>query len=298
MKVKKIKEPFTVPFGEFVKVTEAGNIVEVMYSEKRSKGNDIKKIDKDRYVNVKTGEIKEYMHTENRAQNPNELRKTFKKIREIVNCNTAEPHKCRWVTITYPGANMNDPKKLYEDTKKFIKKLRYHYGHFEYIQVAEPHQKGGFHIHMFLIFDKLERAPFIDNKDLEKIWNHGYTDIQKVDNNDNQGAYLTAYLGDIPVEDVKYIKNKDALIGLDIKEGTDGKAYIKGARLHMYPSHFNIFRCSRGVKRPIKNYMPIEKAQKKISSAKLTFEKTLSLSDEESNYENTLNYKYYNRKRK
>jgi hypothetical protein len=74
------------------------------------------------------------------------------------------------------------------------------------------------------------------------------------------------------------------------------KKIIKGGRLHMYPAHFNLYRCSRGIKAPdiIKE---IEKdVQKKIkaSSAKLTFEKTISIHDADAGYKDTLNYRYYN----
>ena len=50
------------------------------------------------------------------------------------------------------------------------------------------------------------------------------------------------------------------------------KAVIKGARLHLYPSGFNLYRCSRGVKRPEVLHMTEGEAQQIIGAAPLTYE--------------------------
>lgn len=292
MEIRKIDNVSIDIFSE-VKVTTCGNIVEVMYSEHSSNGNTIRKLNANEYVNLATGEVKEYMHTENRAQSKNELRKTFKRIRDVINCNVDKPYKCRWVTITY-AENMTDTGRLYKDVEKFIKRLRYQYGQFEYINIAEPQGRGAWHVHSILIFPT--RAPFIDNKDMSSIWGYGTTDTQKLEDNDNLGAYLSAYLGDIDLESVDDIQTAIMVNGLEIKE-SNGKRYVKGGRLHMYPTNFNILRCSRGVKRPsIERITEIE-AQKKVSAGTLTFEKTIHLLDEENEFENTINYRYYNLKR-
>lgn len=280
-----------------VKVTTSGNIVEVFYSKRKSTGNNIIKLSNNEYIDISTGEIKEYKHTENRSQSKNELRKTFKKIRDVINCNVSNPHNCKWVTLTY-RENMQDTVRLYKDVERFIKRLRYVYGKFEYIQVAEPQGRGAWHLHMIMIFNT--KAPFIDNKKMSDIWGHGYTDTQKLDNVDNIGAYLSAYLGDISMDDI----NKDPMnnielinkcIGLEVKE-VDGKKYIKGGRLHMYPTKFNIYRCSRGVKRPTVEKMYEKEAQKKVSAATLTYEKTIQITDDDG-FNNVLNYRYYNMKK-
>lgn len=297
MEITRLGE-FKVNENCMIKMTTCGNVIELMYSEKKSNGNTIRKLDDYHYVDIATGEIKEYNKTTNRAQSPNELRKTFKKIRDIINCNVDKPYKCRWVTLTY-AENMTDSKRLYEDTKAYIKRLRRRVGHFEYIQVAEPQGRGAWHIHMIMVFNK--RAPFIANKDMTEIWGHGATDTQKIGKNDNLGAYLSAYLGDIFVDDVKDAETALNLVGKEVKEidyQGKKKRVIKGGRLHMYPAKFNIIRCSRGIKRPEVAYMSEEIAQKKVSSAKLTFEKTIHLCDKENEFDNTINYRYYNRVRK
>lgn len=292
MKVEKVKD---IEISELanVKVTTSGHIVEVMYMEKKSKGNHIVKISSNEYLDKLTGEIKEYQKTDNRSQSRNELRRTFKRLRDIVNCNVSDPKNCRWVTLTY-AENMTDSVKLYRDCEKLIKKLRYRYGKFEYIQVAEPQGRGAWHIHMVMIFDK--KAPYIDNKDMASIWGHGFTKTQKMDNNDNLGAYLSAYLGDVELDSVKDdVRAMSECVGLEIKE-VDGKKYIKGGRLHMYPTGFNIYRCSRGIKRPLVEDMIEHDIKEKVSAATLTFQKTIKVSNDDG-YENIINYRYYNMKR-
>lgn len=292
LKVEKVED---IEISELakVKVTTSGHIVEVMYMEKKSKGNHIIKISSNEYLDKLTGEIKEYQKTDNRSQSKNELRKTFKKLRDIVNCNVTNPKNCRWVTLTY-AENMTDSVKLYRDCEKLIKKLRYRYGKFEYIQVAEPQGRGAWHIHMVMIFDK--KAPYIDNKDMADIWGHGFTKTQKMDDNDNLGAYLSAYLGDVELDSVKDdIGAMSECVGLEIKE-VDGKKYIKGGRLHMYPTNFNIYRCSRGIKRPIVEELIEHDIKEKVSAATLTFQKTIKVSNDDG-YENIINYRYYNMKR-
>lgn len=276
-----------------VKVTTTGNIIEIMYKEKSSIGNNIKKLNANEYIDISTGEIKEYKHTDNRSQSKNELRKTFKKIRDIINCNVDKPNNCKWVTLTY-AENMTDTKRLCKDVEKYIKRLRYKYGKFEFIQVAEPQGRGAWHIHMIMIFDR--KAPYIDNKDMQDIWGYGFTNTRKLDDIDNLGAYLSAYLGDVSFDE---INNDFALIqkclGKEVKQ-VDDKYYIKGGRLHLYPTGFNIYRCSRGVKRPVVEKMFEEQARKKVSAATLTFQKTINIKDGDE-FSNTINYRYYNIKK-
>jgi len=76
------------------------------------------------------------------------------------------------------------------------------------------------------------------------------------------------------------------------------KSVLKGGRLHLYPPKFNLYRCSKGIKKPIVNYEEEFQAQKKISAATLTFERTIKITDTNSSYDNTINYRYYNLKRK
>jgi hypothetical protein len=152
------------------------------------------------------------------------------------------------------------------------------------------------------IFD--HTAPFIQNEVLRDIWGHGFVTIKKLDDVDNVGAYLTAYLGDMEVGEA--LKENIDINGMEVKNieylDPDGskksKYYIKGGRLHMYPAKFNLYRNSRGVKKPIEEYCTEAEAIKKVSAATLTFQTTHLYTSPEDGFSCVIDKKYYNSKRK
>lgn len=314
MKIEKVEENVRPTDWQMVRVKEMGNVVEVMYQEKRSSENVIKKINANEYIDTRTGEIKEFVHIENRGQAVNEVRKSLSRLRDYINTNVTDVSKCKWVTLTYKE-NMTNTEKLYEDFKNFNKRMRYYLSKqgfkYEYIVAMEPQGRGAWHAHMLMIFDT--KAPYIDNDSvMSEIWGHGFTNTKKLDGSiDNLGAYLTAYLGDMELQegvnavglDNIFDKNgncKYSVSNVEVDEDTKkvSKAYIKGLRMALYPPKFNIYRCSRGVKKPIVSYESEKLAQKKISAGTLTFERTIKLTDSDSDYVNHINYRYYNLIRK
>lgn len=76
------------------------------------------------------------------------------------------------------------------------------------------------------------------------------------------------------------------------KQG-QSKAVIKGARLNLYPPGFNLYRCSRGIKRPEIWQTTEREAQAEISGMPLTYEKTISITDASGAVRNIINYRTY-----
>ena len=76
------------------------------------------------------------------------------------------------------------------------------------------------------------------------------------------------------------------------------KSVLKGARLNLYPSNFNMLRCSRGIKRPVEEMMSQEEANKKVLGATKTFESAIKLTDLENEFESVIIREQYNRLRK
>ena len=310
MKVEKLEENYKVKNYQMVRVKEMGNVVELMFQENRNNSNVIKKISANEYIDTRTGEVKEFVHIENRSQAVNEVRKSLSRLRDYINTNVTNVEYCKWVTLTYKE-NMTDTKKLYKDFEKFNKRLRYALSKegykYEYIVAMEPQGRGAWHAHMLMIFDC--KAPYIDNDFMAKTWSHGFTSTKKLDKNiDNLGAYLTAYLGDMElteaVENVGLFNIMDKnsninypVVEVEVNEGDKkvSKAILKGLRMVLYPPKFNLYRCSRGIKKPIVSYEREIDAQKKISAGTLTFERTIKLTDADSDYSNVINYRYYNR---
>ena len=310
MKIEKLEENYKVKNYQMVRVKEMGNVVELMFQENRNNSNVIKKISANEYIDTRTGEVKEFIHIENRSQAVNEVRKSLGRLRDYINTNVTDVECCKWITLTY-AENMTDTKRLYEDFKKFNMRMRYALSKegykYEYIVAMEPQGRGAWHAHMFMIFDC--KAPYIDNDFMAKTWSHGFTSTKKLDKNiDNLGAYLTAYLGDMElteaVENVGLFNIMDKnsninypVVEVEVNEGDKkvSKAILKGLRMVLYPPKFNLYRCSRGIKKPIVSYEREIDAQKKISAGTLTFERTIKLTDADSDYSNVINYRYYNR---
>lgn len=297
MEVKKLDFHVRPMENGIVRLKTMGNVQEIFWSSKRSSGNFIQKLDKDHYVNLQTGEYLEFEHQKNRSENLQSVARSLSQGRDLLNANIVDTKKCRWVTLTYSD-NMTDPKKLQKDFENFNVRLRRKYGHYEYITAAEPQGRGAWHLHVVLIFSG--PAPYIPNEIMAAAWKQGFVTVKKLDDVDNVGAYLTAYLGDLELTEAKFegVKGKIKEVDVEVDGTMQKKRYVKGGRLCMYPPGFHIFRWSKGIKKPTVTYMTAGEANEKVGAATLTFEKTVALSDETSSFEATLNYRYYNSKRR
>ncbi len=286
-----------------VTVKECGNVIEVRYAVHGPPEISIAKMNINEYVDLRTGEVKEFQHTANRAENKSSVAQSLRKLRDLINANLEDAETALWVTLTY-RENMRDTKRLYEDFHAFWKRFRRYLdkqGHppGEYIIAAEPQGRGAWHLHCIFLFPS--KAPYIPNADIARIWGHGFTKTKGLRNIDNPGLYLTAYLGDMEfTEAVTSGAKRGRLVEVDTKDEQgqkQKKAVVKGARLHLYPPGFNLYRSSRGVKRPKVCTISEGEAQKLIGTAPLTYEKTISITGEDGEVKNIINYRQYNRQR-
>ena len=285
----------------YVKVTTMNHIVEIQYLEKQNSTSFIRKLDADHYTDIRTGEIREIRHTENRSQGINSLQKTFNRLRELINTNFVGSPNELFVTLTYRGElQTNDTKRIYEDFKNFMKRLKYAYKKsttIDYINVLEPHASGNFHMHVLLRFNDVDRVDYIRNDYLRDMWGHGFVTIQSLKGVDNIGAYLSAYLADIeiPEDRLDNLSGHPDLIEKDVKGKK--KKFLKGARLVFYPTGVNIYRKSKGIRDAEKEKMSYKNAQKKVGSVKPHFKYGVELIDNENDFRNTLIKEQYNLKR-
>ena len=301
------EEMSLIPFKSFVKVTKTKHIIEVQHMEKMNTRANILKLDKHTYIQLDTGEIKEFNHKENRQQNLNSLRKTFKQLRYLINNNFEGKANELHVTLTY-RENMTDTKKLYQDFDKFMKKLKYRYRNettIDYINVLEPQERGAWHCHLLIRFNDLDKI-YIPNKfdeennpinaPLYEMWGNGWVTIKTLKDVDNIGAYLSAYLADIELtEENKAIAYRDeAEVVTKQIEGKD-KKIIKGGRLHMYPVGMKLYRRSKGIVKPERKNMRYEDIKKIVGSAKPHYSKTFDIKIDE--FENSITFEQYNLKR-
>lgn len=284
------------------KVTTSGNITEIMQLQHKNDDCPITSIDANHYVLNATGEVFEYNRTTNRAENSaakSRMAASMKAVRDIINCNCTELKNCRWMTFTY-AENMTDTKRLYADRKAFWMRVkRWHKKNElpmpEYISICEPQGRGAWHLHELWIYPG--KAPFLPNHEIAALWQQGFVTVKKLDSCDNVGAYLTAYLCDVPVEEYEgTYKERDLKTAqVTLEDGsTAEKKLVKGARLNMYPPKMNFYRCSRGVKRPEVEWTALDLAKEKVREATLTYSSAIRLVDTETDFSNDILYEYYN----
>ncbi|MFY9715945.1 MAG: hypothetical protein WAJ84_05045 [Candidatus Rhabdochlamydia sp.] len=286
-------EQVTIKKSAVVTLTDMGHIVEIQHMEKKNTTCYIKKIDADRYVNLETGEIHDFEKSSNRSESENSLRKTFKKMRYLINYNFKGNPNELFVTFTFAKESF-DSKMVYKDFDKFIKRLRYKYKKtttIDYLNVVEPHASGQWHSHMLIRFNDLDKV-YIPNAELNELWGHGFVTIQSLKNVDNIGAYVSAYLADVEVPEGHDCDSAN----LVVKE-VDGqeKRFIKGGRLWMYPPQMNLYRKSKGIEFPERVEMTYEDTKKVVGFRQPHYQKQYIV--ENVDFKNTITYEQYNLKR-
>ena len=261
MKEKKFLSPAEINFP-FVVRKECGHFSEVTHLQSLNDTTEPpRKFDKEHFIDSDGVLIPIKKHSENRSENRTSLANTFRNLRDVINCNCI-PQCSLWVTLTYKE-NMTDTAILTHDFDIFMKRLQRFVSKSDlksckYIAVAEPQARGAWHWHVILMFPVLK--PFISNDDIFRLWEHGFTKTKAFTDIDNIGAYLTAYLTDCELEQIPE-KYRCAMPNPDIKEvfTENGikKSIVKGGRLFMYPRNFNLYRCSKGLKRPKKDIFKV-----------------------------------------
>lgn len=220
----------------------AGNVLDLRQSTRSVGKSNVQWIDADHYIDLKTGEIKEAEHSVSRGDkmSVHQLRRSFREMRGIINSNfmgkNGEQNESL-ITLTY-HENMTDPLRLYCDLEKFIKKLKRRVGSIKYVTAVEPQGRGAWHAH--ILCKQLESGALVDKKLINQLWEHGIiVDVETLEEVDNVGAYLTAYLSNTP--------DQEGVNGKAV-----GKAVKKGNRLHMYPRGMHVYRASRNCEKPVK----------------------------------------------
>jgi hypothetical protein len=353
LKFKYLKNSYPIGDHAGVRVTEMGHIVEVISVDNMPDGLEgHRKIDKENYVIVdnsdvrlevheftdsktgdkrkfvvdeNTGEVytqHKYSLNENRSQNTAGIKRTMKKIRDLICANFTGANNELFIMLTYrpkeDGTPMNDVETASEDFDLFIKRFRRRYPDLQYIAILEPQENTAWHWHLlakFTKWDSNEQIRIDNNSIMEPLWRHGFTGTRPIKHVDNMGAYFSAYLGNVEINaenkdhyfDTLYKSGRD--INILEKEVTDEqgkkvtKKFIKGGRLHLYPSGTNIYRYSRGIVKPVTHKMAYIEAKKNIIGEKpVDYSRTVVIEDGENDGEdikkyNAVTYEQYNFKR-
>ena len=160
-------------------------------------------------------------------------------------------------------------------------------------------------------------APFIPNDIIAELWGNGFTKTKALNDVDNIGAYFSAYLADLPVDELDKMDAETvgiicATCPIEEKsfvhedETIKDKKFVKGARLYLYPPGMNLYRKSQGIKEPMEYPIPVtdyldiittyERHEKKASLGELTFSSASSLVGDDGRLINHINRYYFNTK--
>lgn len=258
IKIKKL--PYScLSSAEIIKVFEGNGIVEVESMQKApfSLSNRFVRLSGTEYLDKKTGEIKKYnKKAKTRNESPNELRKTFKALRRLINYNFCAGNNEKHITLTY-GKLQKDYKQVNSDFRQWWRKIKKHFPSLEYICVIEYQASGSIHLHVLVKDIDNEDLP-LDKTILNKTWKHGFSKVTDITNVSNIGAYFSARFTDIDLKE-------------DIQNENASKLILKGARLKLYKTGQKIFTTSRGIVRNKGHTVTQEELEEITRGAKLVF---------------------------
>lgn len=191
-----------------------------------------------------------------RTDNISTLKKSFKRNRDLINCNFTGADNELFVTLTYADrARGKNIKAVNADFDRFIKRIKrkthVSTANLVWFSALEPQADGTWHLHCLLKWQDRKRI-FIANTMLATLWGCGFTKTTAIDNVTNIGAYLTAYLTNIIVD--------STAINNIAKESTKWTMHHehmvqKSGRLGYYHAFTHVGRHSRNCKQPQTLYM-------------------------------------------
>ena len=215
----------------YIKVTDCGNTVLVKHCPfVPPEEPPVRRIDDAYYLVTSTAEVRRYApRSRVKGDNLASVRKSFNRLKSLINANCEHPSHIRYVTLTY-AENMTDNSRISKHMERFFSRMHGLYGDFEYIYVKERQARGAWHMHCVLFFPG--EAPYMPSSDddhpVRDAWGRGWVNVQGFRGSiNNLGNYLCAYLTD------------------------DREASKKGARLANYESGIRLYNCSRGIRRPL-----------------------------------------------
>lgn len=171
----------------YLKVITTGGVVEIYEYEKLPKLPGKKKEERNEHEFIEKYGNYEFDNTLTDRQN--NMHKSRNNFRRLITANFDSGSK--FITLTFKD-DITDVKWANREYKKFIQRLRYKYGKdFKYanvIQFQDKNRDGVVHYHM------MSDLPYIPQKELQKIWGHGFVGINKITHVDNVGAYMIRYM--------------------------------------------------------------------------------------------------------
>lgn len=189
-----------------IKIIQTGLYTEVIYFHDkifyRNENRELKKVNDEEIEEIKEIDIIE--EQEEKTRGIESIKKSKTNLRRLINSNLDQyQEKDKFLTLTYAN-EMKDRNKAYVDLKRFLEKVRYHFGkQVQYIGVMELQDgsrrkdkdktKATNNIHWHLLIFNM---PYVKKKELQRLWGKGIIDIRKIENYKDIAGYLANYLGD------------------------------------------------------------------------------------------------------
>lgn len=221
-------------FEPYVKRKDCGRFVKYCLQSHKPQAPRYQYLSEDWYINS-AGYLAKFVRSESKGDNLDSVRRSFARLRDIINANIVHPENVLFVTYTYDPKRLSVPltlKKVSKDMRNCFTRWRSSGHEFEYVYTIEQQGNGNWHQHCLMFFPS--PAPYVPQEDLETYWKLGFVRISKRFDAGEQ------------IEDVGAYVCADMTFG----EAGDEHGREKVERLKSYPSGAHLYRCSRGIVRP------------------------------------------------
>ena len=260
---------------------DSAEVVTVKNSGGSAALSGIKRISKNQYKKVETGEVFNYNTNTNRTDNTISIKNSLKKLRVLIKNNFVELESFL-VTLTYKD-EMFEFSKAVQDYTEFYKKLKKHYNYyrFEYLRIIEPTAKGEWHIHvLFKLAEKVDKF-YISQEKIQSIWGHGSVKVRQVYNVEGVEKYFCTY------------SNGGKALTAKVKP----KYIKKQERWKYYPYRARIFAKSNGIIYPQTLNVKRNQVDEILKGYKQTSANTLLVRNiETGKVLNKVNYEHYKKR--
>ena len=149
-------------------------------------------------------------------------------IRGLVNSN---PQLNKFLTLTFAD-NVKDLSVANYEFKKGCQRIRDKFGKWSYVAIVEFQERGAVHYHLVCDLD------YIPKKFLEKVWNNGFIQINRIRVQKEVGGYFVKNLCNYNVHNLGAVSSS---------HGTKDNYQVESERLAGRKKFFS----SRGLNRPI-----------------------------------------------
>lgn len=241
----------------------------------------IKRISKNEYVKVETGEVFKYNTNANKTDNTVSIKKSLKNLRKLILNNFVE-FESIFITLTYKD-EMFDFAQAVQDYTKFFESLKKHYKHYnlKYLRIIEPTDKGNWHIHVLLKpAEKVDKF-YISQEKVQSIWKHGSVKVEQIHNIEGLANYFCTYSNDDKA----------------LPEKAKPKHVKKQERWKYYPYRARIFAKSNDIVYPKTVKAKRGQVDELLKDYKRVSASTLTVKDSETGrVVNKVNYEHYKKR--